>query len=320
MRLIIDTKLIILFLIIALVFISFCVILYLLFSSPSDFPAHRIIHIEKGLALNEIAEQLKADRIISSSVLFQVLVALKEGQGGIKAGDYFFKEPISLWKAVRCFTSGQYGIEPIIVTIPEGATIKEIARIFRQKGFENFYIDDESLEGFLFPDTYFVMPNTDTEKIIQMMRENFEEKITSDMRQAIAQSGYSLFEIITMASLLEKEAPRSEDRKIISGILWKRLKADMPLQVDAVFAYIMSKTSFELTLEDLQIDSPYNTYRYRGLPKGPIANPGLDAILAAIFPEQSEYWYYLSDKEGNIHYAKTFEEHKINKAKYLRNP
>lgn len=121
-----------------------------------------------------------------------------------------------------------------------------------------------------------------------------------------------------MASLLEEEARTTETRKMVSGILWKRLSAGMPLQVDAVFPYIIGKNTFEITLKDLEFDSPYNTYKYKGLPPGPISNPGKDSILAAIYPTKSDYWFYLSDKNGLMHYAITFDEHKINKAKYLK--
>lgn len=133
----------------------------------------------------------------------------------------------------------------------------------------------------------------------------------------VEKSGRTLNEIITMASLIEEEANTKESRRIISGILWQRIKQGMRLQVDAVFPYIMNKFSLQLTKEDLMDDSPYNTYRYAGLPPGPISNPGWDSIYAAIYPAKTSYLYYLSDREGNMYYAKTFEEHKANKAKYL---
>ena len=120
-----------------------------------------------------------------------------------------------------------------------------------------------------------------------------------------------------MASLLEKEARTTESRRIIAGILWKRLEIGMLLQVDAVFGYIINKGSLQLTLEDLSIDSPYNTYRYKGLPIGPIANPGLDSLQAATMPILTDYLFYLSDKEGTMHYSETFEEHKRKKRLYL---
>ena len=121
-----------------------------------------------------------------------------------------------------------------------------------------------------------------------------------------------------MASILEKEAYLTEDKKIIADILWRRLKEEMPLQVDAALQYITDRNTFELTKDDLKIDSPYNTYRYKGLPPTPISNPGLDSIKAAIFVEPNSYWYYLSDKNGKLYYSETFKEHKLKKAEYLK--
>lgn len=174
------------------------------------------------------------------------------------------------------------------VTIPEGYAIKDIADSFRAfKNFnrENFFKITESKEGYLFPDTYFFNGDETEEDVAKKMEENFKSK-----------AGDAKPEIIIMASLLEKEVKTIEDKKIVSGILWKRLKVDMPLQVDA---------------------AP-ETYEHKGLTPLPICNPGLDSIQSALNPSESPYWYYLSDKQGNIHYAKTFEEHKINKEKYLR--
>ena len=161
------------------------------------------------------------------------------------------------------------------------------------------------MEGYLFPDTYLFLPGAETEQIIGTMRDNFKKK-AGDIAQ----------DIVIMASLIEKEVPASDDRRIVSGILWKRLEIGMPLQVDAVFPYITGKR--EVLLDDLKINSPYNTYLYKGLPPGPIANPGLDAIEAARNPKETPYLYYISGKDGKTHFAKTYEEHLKNKEKYLR--
>lgn len=198
----------------------------------------------------------------------------------------------------------------IRITIPEGYSSRDIAEKF--VGFKNFNKDNflkiaDGKEGYLFPDTYFFTLLETEEEIIKKMEDNFKEK-AGDVKP----------EIIVMASILEKEALTPEDKKIVSGILWKRLETGMLLQVDAVFAYIIDKKSSDLTLDDLKIDSPYNTYLYKGLPPAPICNPGIESIEAALNPTSSSYWYYLSDKNLNIHFAKNFDEHKLNKAKYLR--
>ncbi len=196
-------------------------------------------------------------------------------------------------------------------------TIADINRIFNDAGFKNFEIKDKEFEGYLFPDTYFFLINDTPEKVVAKMNENLKNK-TADLEDAIAKSKRSFHQILTMASLIEKEAANPEDRRIISGVLWKRFDQKMPLQVDAAFVYALGKNTYELTTADLKIDSPYNTYIHRGLPPTPIDNPGLDAIQAAIFPEKTPYWYYLSDKSGNIYYSKTFAEHVQKKNQYLK--
>ena len=150
------------------------------------------------------------------------------------------------------------------------------------------------------------------------MLENFNVKITPELNAAVAESGRDFSDIVIMASLIEKEAGSRKDAEIISGILWKRIEIGMPLQVDAVFPYIIGKNTYEVTLQDLEVDSPYNTYKYPGLPIGPISNPGLVSIKAAINPQKTNYLYYLNDTNGVMHYATTFDEHKINKARHVR--
>ena len=149
-----------------------------------------------------------------------------------------------------------------------------------------------------------------------MMEDNFEAKINS--LSAFATTTRSKEDIIIMASILENETRTPEDRRIVSGILWKRLKLGMPLQVDASFVYVNGKNTYELTANDLKIDSPYNTYKYQGLPPGPIGNPGLDSILAALNPTTTKYLYFLSSLDGKMYYAQTFEQHKKNRELYLK--
>ena len=149
------------------------------------------------------------------------------------------------------------------------------------------------------------------------MNNNFNKKV--EKLNLTLLSDNELNKIVTMASLIEKEAGNNEEMPFISGILSNRLKKNMPLQVDASFIYLLGKKSSDLTKDDLKIDSPYNTYVNKGLPPGPINNPGMNAILASLNPAKTPYYFYLHDKDGIIHYAKTFEEHKINKRKYLNN-
>ena len=213
---------------------------------------------------------------------------------------------------------------PVRVTIPEGTPSLQIVHILKaQLGQLDVFDDEESIalaadkEGYLFPDTYFFSPSVTAQGVIRILRDTFDEK-TMPLREEIERTGRDFEDVLIMASIVEREARITEARRIIAGILWKRLDEDLLLQVDVTFAIINGKTSFDLTLEDLNIDSPFNTYKYRGLPPTPITNPGLAAIRATITPLETSYYYFLADKEGVTHYSETFEEHKQNKIRYLQ--
>ena len=281
---------------------------YFFLSAPKDFPSGAAIVIEKGTGLAEISNKLKKEEFIRSKYAFALYARAFNKSKKIKYGKYLFNEPVSVFALAGRLTKGEFGFKPIKVTVTEGMTVKDISELFG--GFENFDKEEffgktEKLEGYLFPDTYLFLPFAETEQIIGTMTDNFKKK-AGDVGK----------DIVIMASLIEKEVPDSSDRKIVSGILWKRLKLGMALQVDAVFPYITGKQ--KVLLEDLKIDSLYNTYLHKGLPPGPISNPGLDAIEAARNPKETSYLYYLSGQDGKTHFAKTYEEHLRNKEKYLR--
>lgn len=175
-----------------------------------------------------------------------------------------------------------------------------------------------SYEGFIFPDTYRVYKDAKPEDLLQKIFDNLEQKITPEMRAEIVRQNKSFFEILTMASIVEKEAPDATSMAKVADIFWRRFNMKWALQSCATVNYITGKTTPAVSLEDTQIDSPYNTYKYRGLPPGPISNPSLTAIKAVIYPEKNDYWYFLSDNQGNIYYSKTLEQHNIYKARYLK--
>ncbi len=291
-----------------LVIVFFSLFYFFFLSAPANFPINQIITIEKGTSFKKVAADFEKQNLVRSAFWFDTFGWILRSREDVKAGEYFFENPISAMKLFIEVTKNGGKNNMVRVTVPEGATIDEIVMIFKGFGFEDFKIEDKSLEGYLFPDTYFVPTNISPESMIKIMRENFDKKTTPEMRTN---------EIVTMASLLEKEAALEKNRKLISGILWKRIEVGMPLQVDAVFPYIMNKHSLQLTFDDLKIDSPYNTYLYKGLPPGPIANPGLRSLEAALNPIESKYWFYLSDKKGDIHYSTTYDEHLDYRAKYL---
>ncbi len=279
---------------------------------PKDinFVEEKIFSIEKSQGLFKIAENLEKENLIKGNFYFKAY-ALSQGYAkSLQSGEYLLSPSMSIPEIVQKIISGDTA--SITITVPEGLTIKQIEERM------DLNLPGENLEGFLFPDTYRFPVNVRGEEVVARMRENFDRKLTADLREEIKKQGKIIFEIVTMASMIEKEVRTLEDKKLVSGVLQKRLEVNMPLQVDATIVYITGKRTVRVPLEDLQIDSPYNTYKYRGLPAGPICNPGLESIIAAIYPEDSQYWFYLSTPEGETIFSRTLEEHNIAKAKYLR--
>jgi len=297
--------------------VAFVFAYQLYLKAPADFPIGSKVRIEKGASLGEISEGLWTKHLIRSPLMFKLTVFLAGGSRSLKAGDYVFSEPLSGPGVAFRLMEGKFGLAPAKLTVPEGATVRDIARIASNAfpGFDTaaFLALAEPKEGYLFPDTYLFFPGVTAEEVVLAMEENFREKL-ANMYEDLKRSRRSTRDVVIMASLLEKEARREEDRKLISGILWKRLDIGMALQVDAAFAYVIDKNTYELTTADLRTDSPYNTYTRRGLPAGPIGNPGEGALRAAMQPTASEYLYYLSDRRGNVYYSSTYEAHLKQKA------
>ena len=294
-------------------------------AAPKDFPVGSIYDLKTGQTLSVVANNFQESHIIKSSFWFKSFVYIFSlGQAKVIEGDYAMPTKQNVLTVAWRVSHGQLEIVPMKITFPEGMNSFEIADIlvanfpsFDKKVFINL-VEKEKLEGYLFPDTYFIMPNATEAEIISMMNDNFIEKI-KEVSDNIKKFGKSESDVIKMASIIEEEARTTESREIIAGILWKRISMKMALQVDSCFKYINGKTTATLTCDDLKIDSPYNSYVNRGLPPTPISNPGLAAIKATISPRNTPYLYFLSDSEGNMHYAVTFEEHVANKLKYLRN-
>ena len=236
------------------------------------------------------------------------------------AGDYLLEKREGTFSLARRLVNGKFQIDTIKITIPEGWNAFQIADYLEKNLLlfdkETFLDLAKPKEGYLFPDTYFVSRSVTPVEIIKMLEDNFEKRVES-ISQSFRNSTKSEKQIIIMASILEGEA-LPKDRNVVAGILWKRLEMGMPLQVDSTFMYVNGKNTYELTLDDLKIDSLYNTYKYKGLPPGPINNPGIEAMVSAMNPVKTKYLYFLTEKDGTIHYASTFEEHKRNKELYLK--
>lgn len=300
--------------------ISILLILWVIFTSPPlSFKEGTVLTISKGDSVKIIAQKLKKENIIQSEIFFTNVVIFLKLDSKIVAGDYIFKEGQSVFKVLNRISKGDYHIEAKRVTLIEGSTVAEMAQLLSSQFYniseQDFIEKALPYEGYLFPDTYYFVENASSEEIILKMRTTFDEKIAQE--ENIFLSDKPLKDIVIMASIIEKEAT-SESMQEVSNILWHRIKIDMPLQVDASFVYERDLHTFQLSKEDLETDSPYNTYIRRGLTPTPISNPGIQALRAAAFPQETKNLYFLTGYDGEMYYAETFKEHEINKQKYLR--
>ncbi len=263
----------------------------------------------------------------------------RSAAAAIKAGVYHLEAGEPVDTVIARLVAGDVIPDELSLTFPEGFTLKQMAArtaakgIGSEKDFISAAVTDQfikrhtflgalpiarNLEGYLFPDTYRVFDDDSPRDVIARMLANFDRKFTDDLRQEAHAAGRSLDDIVIMASIIEREVLTDEDMATVSGILWKRFDEGAGLDADATIRYALEKWDGALTVQDLAVDSPYNTRRYRGLPPAPISNPGLRALVAAVRPQESEYYYYLSGTDGKTYFARTHEEHNVNKAKYLR--
>lgn len=276
----------------------FIVIAYYLLSAPLG-NKDIIIHISQGQSVSDVSLELENKNVIRDDFTLKIFIKLLKSGNGVITGDYLIYKNSPVWIVAWQVARGHHNIEPVKVTIREGLTNEQISTLladkiasFRKDLFQSLINDKQ---GYLFPDTYFFFPLDTSDEILDKFTTNFNNKITK-LNSDIKKSSKNLSDIIIMASILEGEAKGKEDIEIISGILWKRISIGMPLQVD------VDKT----------------TYTDKGLPKKPLNNPGLMSIEASINPKNSPYLYYLHDKNGQVHFAITFEEHKRNINKYLK--
>jgi len=288
-------------------------------SSPTTFNKDIIIEIEEGATLKEVSQLLKDEKIIQSRSIFSTLLIIQGKDDNIVAGDYQFDYSHSIFEVSKRITTGDYGIELSRITLTEGLTLRQMENMLADQypkfDKELFLVLTQGKEGYLFPETYFFPENIEAREVIEVLKNTFIAKM-EEIKSEISSSPYTLEEIVIMASIVEKEATK-ESREDVANILWNRLDIDMALQVDAPFVYERNKGTFDLSIADLEEDSPYNTYTNRGLIPTPISNPGIDSILAAANPEPTNYLFFLTGHDGEMYYAETFEGHKENKRLYL---
>ena len=293
--------------------------------SVSQDTSEKDFLITKGSSASQIGTKLQEEGLIRSSLALRIYVQATGRSKSIQAGEYSLSPSYSLIKMVDILLKGP--IE-VWVTVPEGLRREEIAERFatglakkdKQVFVQEFLASSKANEGYLFPDTYLFPKTASAAAVVAKMLATFD-KMTAEFEEGIAASDLSLDNLVILASIIERETRTDEERSIVAGILINRLNIGMGLQADATVQYAVGTSENWwpiLTKEDIATSSPYNTYRFRGLPPAPIANPGLSSLKAAIFPEENDYLYYLHDSKGQIYYARTLEEHNENVRKYLQ--
>lgn len=293
-----------------------------LFSAPSLFPRGGVIAIDQGQSLSSIARTLQSNHLIRSTFWFTNAVLTLGREHGVQEGTYYFPQAENVFTVAWRLTHADYETEQIKTTVANDATVSDIAFTIKQNypSFDtvHFLTLAQSKEGYLFPDTYYFGINPSAESIITAMNANFQRKIsTASVTAALTTFGKPLAEVITMASIVEREALTTNDQRTVAGILWKRLAMGMPLDVDSTLYYLTGRSSVQLTRADLANPSPYNTYTHKGLPPTPIGNPSLNAIMNTLTPITTNYLYFLSGSDGTMHYATTLAGQHANEIKYL---
>lgn len=309
-----------------------------------------IVTIPSGSSASEIAAILAESGVTKTTFWPKALMYISGIHKKMQTGTFYIPKGTSLFGVLNDLTKLQY--QERAITLLEGWNLRDIAKyltdqkisttkdVYKEtgepakdlrsaKGVASRDWSKEfsvllskpkyvSLEGFIFPDTYRVEINATAEEVIRKTLQNFDKKLTPALRLEIAKQRKTIFEIITMASIVEREVRTYENKQMVADIFWRRLGRGMGLEADSTVNYATGKSLPGVTYDDLKITSPWNTYKYRGLPLGPISNPGLDSIKAAIYPKSNPYWYFLTPPDGRVIYSKTFEEHINNKNKYLK--
>lgn len=297
-----------------------------------------VLELGESASHGEVASLLKEEGIIRCRWAFVLYTNLSTDNKTFKSGKFEVNADMDYGQIINTLNRVPTYTEIVDVTIPEGYTIQQIAKLledtrvcgasdlvetantypFKHEFLQEIPLEENRLEGYLFPDTYQFYINDNPVRVLNTMLNNFNNKYTSEMRQLTEQSGMTMRQILTVASMVEREAKLPEEQKTISGVIYNRLNnpKDFPhLDIDATVQYALGEHKEKLTNEDLAIDSPYNTYKVVGLPQGPICNPGVPAILAALQPESHKYFFYVADPETGGHlFAKNYSQHEQNVA------
>lgn len=295
--------------------------------------AQLLFSITPGLGLEQIAERLEKKAIISSSRLFTMFVRFKKAGKNLQAGEYLLSGAQSPEQILEILLKGKVKLHKL--TIPEGLNMKETGKLVEafnacsQTEFlslcddpsfiQSLGVKATSLEGYLFPDTYFFPKNTSCKKMMTTMFRHFQRNFPLKWEQRAHEMGFSTHEIVTLASIIEKETGDASERPVISSVFHNRLKKKMRLESDPTVIYGIKNFDGNIKRKHLRMRTPYNTYKIRGLPPGPIANPGKLSIQAALYPEKTEYLFFVSKKDTTHYFSKTIQEHNRAVRKYQLN-
>jgi len=301
--------------------------------------------IKKGEGVSSVAQELFDKNLISSNLYFKIYLWRNDLDKKLQAGKYILSPSMTMREIVQSFVDGETVSREKDIKIIEGWDLAEIAHSFEENNifnskdflsiaekpvskwsfdfekpsFLNNLPKGDDLEGYLYPDTYRIYNHASISDVIQKALNNFDKKLSHELRLEIERQGRSIHDVVTLASIIEKEVRIDKDKKIVSGILQKRMEIGMKLEVDSTINYITGKSDPGASYLDLDIDSPYNTYKNYGLPPGPICNPSISSIIAAVYPEKSPYLFYLNRQDTfETIFSKNYEEHIRNKNKYLK--
>lgn len=315
-------------------------------------PADNEFVIAKGESAESVTQRLENRGFVRSQSLFWWKLRNSGKETKLQPGQHDLAGVVSYEQIIDRLTQKKVKVKEVTLLVREGETLRGIRRGLEELGLhsaaDNLYditgepatfpagaeeqIDrleqdnfpwlhmlpqGAGLEGYMFPDTYRFFTDADAIDVVRKMVGNFDRKLDRQLRNDIDGSGRTLHQIVTMASILEREVQKPEDMRMVADIFWRRYDTDMGLQADSTVNYVIEGDDPSLSYEDTQLDSPYNTYKWPGLPPAPIGNPGLVALRAAVDPDPNDYWYFLTDEQGNVHYGRTLQDHNRNKAEYL---
>ncbi len=295
-------------------------------------PKHPVtLSIAPGSSLGVVAEKLAEEGVVRSAVALKLLARLHHQTGKIQAGQYRFSDPATPEEVLNRLTAGD--VVKVSLTIPEGFTLKQIVERISKEGYgdratlwqlahdpafiTSFNIKAESLEGYLFPETYLFAPGIGEKELLKMMVEQFFARLTPQLKEKARTLGLTLHQWVTLASIIEKETAIVKEMPLISSVFHNRLKRKIPLQTDPTVIYGIKDFDGNLTRKHLETPSPYNTYLNRGLPPGPIASPGLAALTAAVTPARTKYLYFVATGDGGHTFSRTLQEHNRAVKEYL---